>query len=92
MKNAQRGAYTKRCRKDVPMQVGGLLLLFAPLFHYRSGVPAHTHKHTRTLNSPNKMMKLSGACIHEVHELKGIPQRESMIMRRRRIFSLLDGG
>ena len=35
---------------------------------------------------------LLGICIPDVYELKGIPQRESKSMRRRRIFSLLQCG
>ena len=41
---------------------------------------------------PRFLNYLLGICIPEVHELKGIPERESKSMRGRCIFSLLDCG
>ena len=40
MKMSQRGVLGARwCPIEVPMQLGAILLILAPLPHYRSGVP-----------------------------------------------------
>ena len=40
----QRDAYARLCPKEVLLKIGALLLLLAPLPHYRSGVPVQLHK------------------------------------------------
>ena len=63
-----------------------------PHFHVKFPCSMFSFYREQTFSFHCKIVYLLGIRIPEVHELKGIPDRESKGMHRRHIFSLFDFG